>query len=134
MRCSDMVKVAWVSRHKPLVKQIEELTKKLKKIEVFVFDKTYRDADEVYSDIVKAGCKYAVLVLPLSMIAKLIKHKDITWLWAEMVPIHSCNLNKCKEFNPESDVWLPTKNNLGRHLRFNKFRKIKKVELIFEEW
>ena len=69
------------------------------------------------------------------MIAQLVRDKSITWLWAEMRGLHECVLEECDEFNSETDVWLPLRgSDKGRHMRFVKFKRIVKVELVLEEW
>jgi len=129
------VRVAWVSRHKPLPIQLRTLREKLGEFELIQLSKTYRDAKEVLEEIKRHDCQYAVLVLPLSMIAQLVRDKSITWLWAEMRGLHECVLEECDEFNSETDVWLPLRgSDKGRHMRFVKFKRIVKVELVLEEW
>ena len=130
-----VVKVAWVSRHLPVEAQVEELQRKLGDHETFYLTQTFRNAEEVYQEIKKHECQYAVVVLPLSMIARLVTHKDITWLWAEMEALHNCNLEECTEFDEKRDVWLPLRgSSKGRHMRFKCFKKIVKLELVLEEW
>ncbi|RLF92095.1 hypothetical protein DRN52_08455 [Thermococci archaeon] len=130
-----VVKVAWVSRHRPTPAQVDVLRKKLGEIKIFQLSQTFRDANEVLEEIKKRKCEYAVLVLPLSMIARLVKDKTITWLWAEMEALHICDILKCEEWNPDTDTWLPLRGEKeGRHMRFKGFKKIKKVELVLEEW
>jgi len=127
------VKVAWVSRHEPLPSQIEELERKLgENVEIVQISKTFRDVREVYYDIKSAGAQYAVVVLPLSMIAALAQYRDIVWLWAEMEPLHqNCKGELCPEYNPDSDVILESVG-VVRHLRFKEFRKILKIEMVTE--
>lgn len=128
------VKVAWVSRHPPLKSQLKELESRLGKVEVVPISKTFTSAEEVLNAVKSAGCSYAVVVLPLSIVANLVNDKSITWLWAEMKPVHSqsCVGILCPEYNSETDVILesPTFN---RHLRFTKFYKIKEVKMVLEE-
>ena len=127
------MKVAWVSRHKPLPAQLNELKKKLgDDVEIVQISKTFRDVREVYYDIKSAGAQYAVVVLPLSMIAVLSQYKDIVWLWAEMEPLHlNCKGELCPEYDPNSDVILETVGMI-RHLRFKEFKQILKVEMVTE--
>jgi len=127
------MKVAWVSRHKPLPAQLNELKKKLgDDVEIVQISKTFRDVREVYYDIKSAGAQYAVVVLPLSMIAVLSQYKDIVWLWAEMEPLHqNCKGELCPEYDPNSDVILEAVGMI-RHLRFKEFKQILKVEMVTE--
>ncbi|MCD6448539.1 MAG: hypothetical protein J7L58_05805 [Thermoplasmata archaeon] len=132
-----MVVVAWVSRHPPLPDQIFELKKRLgEDVEIVQISKTFRDVKEVYNDIKSCGAEYAIVVLPLSMISALTQYKDITWIWAEMEPVHdySCpGEDLCLVFDSKRDVVLESPN-FKRHLRFKEFRKIVKVEMVTEEW
>jgi len=129
------MKVAWVSRHKPLPAQIEELKRKFgENIEIVQINKTFRDVREVYYDIKSTGAQYAVVVLPLSMIAVLAQYRDVAWLWSEMELVHqNCEGELCPEYNPDSDAILKSFDTV-RHLRFKEFRKILKVEMITESW
>jgi len=130
----ETVRVAWVSRHPPLKKQLEVLKEKLGDIVVVQISRTFTDYKEVLDEIKNANCKYAVVVLPLSMIAQLVNDKSITWLFAEMEGIHEClGPELCEEFNPDTDVWLPLHGkSTGRHMRFKQFRKILRVEMVTE--
>ncbi|MHA1333255.1 MAG: hypothetical protein ACTSPL_04170 [Candidatus Odinarchaeia archaeon] len=128
--------VAWVSRHKPLKAQKNELNKMLgNDCKIIMLSKTFRDVNEVLADIHAVEAKYAVVVLPLSMIAELISRApEITWLWAEMEMVHSnCQGTICKEYDPKQDVIL-TSSNYVRHLRFQGFKKIIKIEVCLESW
>lgn len=130
------VTVAWVSRHLPLMEQIRVLKEKLGEDTTIVpLPKTYKSTDEILKDIEEVNAKYAVLVLPLSMIAQLVKHKHITWLWAEMEALHICDLKECKDFNQDTDTWIALHGEtVGRHLRFRRFKIIKEVKLVLEDF
>jgi len=132
----DIIKVAWVSRHPPLPKQLEVLREKLGKVEVIQVSKVFKDAEGVYEEVKRSGATHAVVVLPLSMIARLVSHKDITWLWAQMDALHMCKgPGECPEFDETRDVWLPMRgSDEGRHMRFNSFKRIVRVELVLEDW
>jgi len=129
-------KVAWVSRHPPVSAQIDALNKKLGPVSIYMVSETFRDAEEVLKEVRKAGAKYAVVVLPLSMIARLVNNKDITWLWAEMTPVHtySCpGSDRCSQFDPFKDVVLESAN-FNRHLRFERFKVIEDVRMVLSDW
>ncbi|RLF98636.1 hypothetical protein DRN58_06555 [Thermococci archaeon] len=116
------MKIAWVSRHDPLPAQVKELKRLFGENVVIVqYKRTFRDAKEIIEELKKFDLKIAVVVAPLSMIAHLIKEKSILWLWADMKPANS-------EFDEKTDVIYGS-----RHLRFNKFYKIKEVKIEFEE-
>jgi len=130
-----MTVVAWVSRHKPLPVQIQQLKEKLgNNTEIVYIGRVFRDARDVYWDIKSVGAQYAVVVLPLSMVSALTQYKDIEWLWAEMETVHiNCRGELCPEYNPDSDAILKSFDTV-RHLRFKEFRKIVKVEMVTEPW
>lgn len=128
--------VAWVSRHPPLPAQTAYLERRLGPIEVRQLSKTFTDYRNVLAEVKKIGARYAVVVLPLSMIALLVPSKDITWLWAEMAPVHqnSCpGPDVCADFKPETDVVMASPS-FNRHLRFNCFKRIKEVRMVTEDW
>ena len=131
------VVVAWVSRHKPLKSQIRELQRLLGHVEVVQINNTFANVKEVLCEIKGTGAKVAVVVLPLSMISQLLplaRNEGIDLWMAKMKGLHECVLEECKEFNQDTDVWLPLRgSNKGRHMRFEKFVRIKRVEVVTEE-
>ncbi|MHA1595705.1 MAG: hypothetical protein ACTSXX_13380 [Candidatus Baldrarchaeia archaeon] len=130
----EKVVVAWVSRHAPLPSQIETLKQKIGDFYLVQISRTFTSYKEVLDEIKKVGARYAVVVLPLSMIAQLVSDKSIVWLWAEMEGLHECGgPQECRDFDPSRDVWLPLHGQpRGRHMRFKQFRKILRVEMITE--
>jgi len=130
------VVVAWVSRHPPLPIQIRELKRKMgEDAKIVRIVKTFTSAGEVLSMIRNAGAEYAVLVLPLGVIEKLVElDRSIVWLRAEMVPVHKfCKGYDCELYDDRQDVLLFSPD-LVRHLRFDKFVRIKRVVVETEEW
>jgi len=126
-----MVKVAWVSRHPPLKAQLETLKEKLGSVEVVQINKTFADYRNVLSAVKEIGAKYAVVVLPLSMIALLVEDRSVVWLYSVMLPVHeNCQGSGCPLFSPDTDVLMPP----NRHLRFYEFKRIKDVRMILEDW
>lgn len=128
------VKIAWVSRHMPLPAQLAELRRIFGDYELIRISKTFRDAREVAREVKEKGCKYAVVVLPLAMVAKLVEDREVIWIHAEMRALHMCSKGEsCPDFNVNTDVWIPLKGTEeGRHLRFVRFWRIKEVKLILE--
>jgi len=134
-----------VSRHPPLPSQIDALFQKLeelgyKNMEIRVLNDTYKGAIDVYKDLQRVGAKYAVLVLPLSMIERLLGLNEtdsagITFLRAEMEPVHtdSCVGESCELYDPQRDVILKSPE-FNRHLRFTEFKRIVEVRVVTEEW
>jgi hypothetical protein len=131
-------KVAWVSKHPILPIQIKILKQKLGNPQILQYTQPFVSVEELYNALKQADVKYAVVVLPLSMIARLTEYNDITWIWSEMVKIHDdCPGLSCELFNSSTDVLLPTRSNYGmfyRHLRFSCFKKIKGVQLLLEDF
>lgn len=129
-----MIDIAWVSRHEPLESQVEWLSRVLGgSIRITHISMTFSGADEVCAMVRASNAKYAVVVLPLSMIARLVdKCRDITWLYAIMEPVHSECIGKgCPLYNEKTDVILT--GNTVRHLRFREFKRIKQVKLELED-
>jgi hypothetical protein len=131
-------KVAWVSKHPILPIQIKILKQKLGNPQILQYAQPFVNVEELHNALKQANVKYAVVVLPLSMIAKLSEYDDITWIWSEMQKVHdNCSSISCELFNSDTDVLLPTRSNHGmfyRHLRFSSFKKIKGVQLLLEDF
>jgi hypothetical protein len=131
-------KVAWVSKHPILPIQLKILKQKLGNPQILQYAQPFVNVEELHNALKQADVKYAVVVLPLSMIAKLSEYDDITWIWSEMQKVHDdCIGLNCELFNSDTDVLLPTRSNHGmfyRHLRFSCFKKIKGVQLLLEDF
>jgi len=134
------MRVAWVSRHRPVKAELDEL-RRLGYTDVVQISKTYGSLEEVIADIKMARADAGVVVLPLSMIARLLplaKREGIRLLWAEMLPperhrgpADMCpGPSACEEFDPDRDVWMPAQGGgYGRHVRFSRFMEIKDIKL-----
>jgi len=134
-----VVRVAWVSKHPILPIQYQELKRKLgNDVEVLRYPNTFVSVEEVYTTLKSANVQYAVVVLPLSMIARLVEYTDVIFLWSEMVKVHdNCEGLSCPLFDPTQDAILPTRSNHGifyRHFRFAGFKRIKAVRLELEDF
>lgn len=127
-----MIRIAWVSRHPPLPSQISFLKTILgDEVEIIQISKTFTSADKVVEEIRRIGAKYALLVLPLSMISKMLyENPDIVFLYSVMDFLHVCQ--RCPEYNPYTDVLIETAGAY-RHLRFKTIKKIKRLELVLED-
>jgi len=133
----EKIVVAWVSRHPPLSAQLSALKQRLGEVKVVPVLRTFKGADDVLGAVKATGASYAVVVLPLSMIAELLplaQREDITLLWAEMEALHMCkDARECAEFNSNTDVWLPLHGGPeGRHMRFKSFNVIKAIRVELE--
>jgi hypothetical protein len=117
-----MTKILWVSRHPALPAQIRELKKRFGKETVIVADSNpFSSAEDIVQRL--KGFDEMVVVAPLSVISRLCE-LGVRPLWAEMKVVSG-------EFNPDSDVILP--GQPPRHMRFQQFKRIKKVALEFDE-
>jgi len=121
--------VAWVSRHDPLRVQEEVLKEKLgTDIEMVRMSNTYKNASVIIELLKKSGAKYAVVVLPLSVIKHLLNTPDrngIVFLKAEMKPATG-------EYNPGTDVLLEDNPGMKRHVRFSGYRIITAIQELTE--
>ena len=123
---SNETTVAWVSQHYLLPSQEKALEQKLGKIKLQKMPGKVKNANELYKRLNAEGIKYAVLVLPLSVIQHILNNpeaKDITFLRADMV-------QAIGDYNPETDVLLDDGIGQKRHQRFKEFRTLKSVDLI----
>ena len=135
-----MVKVLWISRHKPLPAQLKYLKQKLGDFELIIHDKPLSTAQDAVNLVKQHGTKYVIPVLPLSFIAHLVqeaKKHDFIILRAEMENIHNCRSENCPEYNPDTDTIMESKDfNTGqkiyRHFRFKEFVILKDIQIITE--
>jgi len=135
-----MVKVLWISRHKPLPAQLKYLKQKLGDFELIIHDKPLSTAQDAVNLVKQHGAKYIIPVLPLSFIAHLVqeaKKHDFIVLRAEMENIHNCTQHPCPEFNPNTDTIMESRDfNTGqkiyRHFRFKCFVILKDIQIITE--
>lgn len=124
-----MEKAIWLSRHKPVPKEIDDLQKK--GIIIIEYVNLVPNAEFIISLVKKFNAKYVIPVLPLSIIAKLVEYAKTNGfiiLYAEMEKIHE---GDCKDCN--FDVYTDTIDK-GRHFRFKRFRILKDIQIIFEDW
>ena len=78
-----MVAILWLSRHKPLPKQIQVLNQKFNNPKIIQYTDTVKNADHVIQLIHKFKADEIVTVLPLTVIMHLVQ-RGIKPLWAEM--------------------------------------------------
>jgi len=109
-------KLYWVSRHEPLATQREAL-KRLGFDEVVMDPQPFSSAEEIRTRFEESGCDDILVVAPLSVVQRLTE-LGIHPLWAEM------------EVVPEGMGEVKVN---GRAYRFVRFRRIKAVEIIYEE-
>ena len=112
-----MKRILWLSRHKPLPRQIRELRRLFGEVEVVQDPRPFSSAEEIVQRFRGGGFDEMVAVAPLSVIQRLCE-LGIKPLWAEM--------EVCEP--EEAEVFAS-----GRHYRFKRFRRIAGVEVRFEE-
>jgi len=129
-------RIAWVSRHAPLPAQLAEIARLFPGATLVDAGAHFRNERELVARLEAAGAGAAVVVLPLSMIARAVELRpDILWIWSEMSQVHGdCpGPDSCPLFNPETDAWLPgARGEPGRHVRFVGFRRIAEVRVVLE--
>jgi hypothetical protein len=113
-----MIRILWLSRHKPLGSQRKELERLFGEILLFQDSKPFSSAGEVLKRFKEGGFDEIVTVAPLSVIAHLTE-QGIKPLWAEMQQVPN---------NGSAEV--VTKD---RYYRFVCFKRIKSIKIEFEE-
>jgi len=98
----------------------------------------FRSVQEVEEVRERVGADVVVPVLPLTFVQRLCQVAEaagFTVLYSEMKLIHDNCPGQliCAWFDPHSDVFLPGRGRINRHYRFQRFRKLLRVELVFEE-
>ena len=129
-------RIAWVSRHAPLPAQLREIARLFPGATLVDAGAHFRNAEDLITRLDDLGADAAVVVLPLSMIARAVELRpDIQWIWSEMAQVHEgCpGPDYCPLFDPETDAWLPgARGEPGRHVRFIGFRRIAEVRVVLE--
>lgn len=113
-----MDKILWLSQHAPLPKQLAELNGLFGDVQVVEDTDSFRGAEEIKQRYKNGQYRDLVVVAPLSVIAKLCE-LGIKPLWAQMQQVQT-----------QDEADLEYRN---RFYRFEKFKRIKAVKLIFEE-
>jgi len=135
----EMVRVLWVSRHKPLRAQLRELRRLFGDIELIIHESTVPNAEHVISEAKRHNAKVIVPVLPLSIIARLVeiaRKEDIVVLFAKMEAIATTKRMEeaekiLKEAEDRRNITTYADNTI-RVFEFKQFEKILKVELVTE--
>lgn len=123
-----IVRILWLSRHKPLKSEIDELKRIFGEIYIIQYPNKVENAEHVLNLIEYFGADEIVAVLPLTIIAK-ITEKGVKPLRAEMTLLHTCKSKPCPDFDPDRDWIDPTSK---RHFRFTHFSRIHQVRIISE--
>lgn len=115
------MKVYWVSRHRPLPAQIDELKRLFGQGTVIEIDpKPFSSAEEIVQRFRESGAQEMVVVAPLSVIAKLTE-LGIQPLWAQMNLVPAMT-------DPNREVVTN-----GRVYRFEEFQRIIRVEVVMQK-
>jgi len=134
-----VVTVLWASRHDPVPAQVEDLRARYgPDVRVAKRSGLFQTAEQVVRAAEEVGADVVVPVLPLTFVQKLCQYAEargFTVLYSQMQLIHdSCpGRLTCAYFDPHSDVFLPGRGRINRHYRFQGFRKLLRVELVFED-
>jgi hypothetical protein len=114
-----MKKIYWVSRHAPLLSQINELKNIFKEdVELIIDPQPFSSAKEIAERYKRSGCSDLVVVAPLSVLMRLVEEEGLHPLWAEMA-----------EVADEKEAEVTVK---GKHYRFAGFKRVKGVKLELE--
>jgi len=132
--------VLWISRHKPLEKQLEMLKEKLGDFELVQHTQPISTAQKAIELAESVKADYIVPVLPMSFVIHLVneaKKHDYTVLRAEMEMMHNCSEEQCPEFIEETDTImiskdLTTLDMIRRHFRFREFVILRDIKIITE--
>jgi len=133
-----MTVLLWLSRHKPLPSQIDDLQKKIPNLDIVQHSSRIPTAEDAINLALAVKAEYVVPVLPQSFIMRLLeesKKHGITVLLAKMDKVHDCTKHPCPDFDPYTDVILKSRNGnslLLRHYRFVQFEVLKKYEIVTE--
>jgi len=114
-----MKKILWMSQHKPLEKQIKTLKMVFGNDTIIDQDPLpFSSAEEILKRYKAGGYNEMVVVAPLSVIARLVD-LGIKPLWCDM---------ECLTSQESADI-----SYRGRYYRFIGFKRIKTVQVEFEE-
>jgi hypothetical protein len=111
-------RILWLSRHQPHRRQIERLGQIFGQIEVVQDINPFSSAEEIKRRFEEGGYDDLVVVGPLAVLARLCE-LGLHPLYAQMELVTLAQ---------EADVTVQ-----GRSYRFDRFRRLKAVELRFEE-
>lgn len=81
------VKILWVSRHPPLLKQMEELRRIFGDVEIVQYAGFVKDADHVVQLKEQYGADEVITILPMTMIYHLVKETGIKPIYPEVEPV-----------------------------------------------
>lgn len=82
-----MTRIVWLSRHKPLEKQVRELERLFGPVELLHDSESFTTADRIVEKFRRSGAQEMVIVAPLSVIDQLVQ-RGIRPLYAEMTQVH----------------------------------------------
>lgn len=114
-----MKTILWLSRHEPLPVQVAELERLFGEVEIRQDVNPFKNARDIKRRYEQGGYDDLVVVAPLWVIYQL-SELGIQPLWAEMLPVNA------------GETYHVYYN--GRYYFFNRFRRIRGVEIKFEDF
>jgi len=131
--------ILWVSRHKPLKAQVEELERKLGPIVVYQLSGVIPSAEFVVERAEGLGAKYVIPVLPLSFtarLAELAKAKGFEVLVARMRNVAVVKgleeAGRVVGERPDRRTMVAHADGTARVFEFEGFERLLRVELVTE--
>ena len=110
-------RILWVSRHPPLLKQLQELQRIFGDYEIHQYAGFVRDVDHLVELMRLYQADEVVTILPLSIIYRLVAEKGIHPIWPEMEQVN--DLGQYDYEDPKS----------GRKYRFKRFIRVKSFRI-----
>ncbi|RLI76040.1 hypothetical protein DRO97_01805 [Archaeoglobales archaeon] len=135
-----MKTVLWISRHKPISAQLDELGAKLGEFKLVEYRKPLSTAQDAVKLAIEVKADYVIPVLPMTFIMYLVaeaRKYNFTVLKAEMQNLHTCKEVPCPDYNWETDTIMESKDYntrqiIRRHFRFRGFVILKDIKIITE--
>jgi len=131
--------ILWVSRHRPLKAQIDELERKLGPIVVYQLSGVIPSAEFVVERAEGLGAKYVIPVLPLSFTARLVelaKAKGFEVLVAKMRNVAVAKgleeAGRVVGERPDRRTMVAHADGTARVFEFERFERLLRVELVTE--
>lgn len=119
-------RVLWLSRHPPLKAQEDTLKSRFGPGTSMIIDtRPFQNAKDIARRFRAGNYDEMVAVAPLSVIQQLCR-EGLKPLWAEMEYLGE--IKESSEYRAGTDTVLN-----GKHYRFKKFKRVKSVEMVFED-
>jgi hypothetical protein len=137
MSTSEKVNVLWLSKHPILTAEIKALEKVLVKPEIIMYPYQVFGVEHVVENVIKPrNIRVVITLLPLTITAQLLEYAPILGfeVWQpKMMHLHNHDTPFCREFDPDRDIMLKTRDHDGRvfyrHSRFMFFQRVKAIKI-----